>query len=131
MAFQEVLDALTGFAADLGGSPHFSEGAVELRGKLTRQELSHGHTDYEHAALTILGFGRLRQLRGQILHLNNGGHYLSNPGTQLLERSCGFTMHADRTGAVACLKEGPELLLAAFMAAASSGRPGLSDFFRL
>lgn len=99
---------------------------MTVAGKLerhTRQAL----TAYEYASLTVQGFHRLQQYRTQITNFNNGAYFLENPGTMLLEHTCGFTMHADRPGAAVALREGPEVLLAAFGTAKSAGQ--LQRFF--
>jgi len=44
-----------------------------------------------------------------------------------MERECGFTMHADRAGVAATMREAPGLLLAAFQLATRSGQQ--KDFF--
>mmetsp|Transcript_138494 Transcript_138494/g.336606 ORF Transcript_138494/g.336606 Transcript_138494/m.336606 type:complete len:484 (+) Transcript_138494:38-1489(+) len=120
-AFAQVLEALQPFKDAMGGAPNLPEGAVSIDGKLPRARLE-TLTAFEHAAISVLGFARLQQLRYLITLLDDGTHYQQNLGTQALERYCSFTMHADRQDASVMLAQGPELLLAAFEAARREGR---------
>lgn len=105
-----------------GGAVHSTCDSV-LAGKKTRSQLS-ACTDYEHICLSILGMAKLKEILPEILCLNNGKSFQENPGTKLMERECGFTMHADRSGVVATMRDAPDLLLAAFQLATRSGQEG-------
>jgi len=124
--FQAILDESTAMAAELGGAPNFPDGKVHLVGKVKRKEFK-VYTAFEHLQLTVLGFARLSEISGEVLSLNNAATFFNNPGTQLLEKECGLTMHADRSGAVEAVKTGPELMLTVFGAAKEAGK--CKDFF--
>jgi len=125
--FNEILEASRQLEGRLGGTPHYPGGQVVLSRKKTRKQLFQGCTDYEHVCLTVLGLARLQELLPEIQRLNNGKNFQENPGTQLLERKCGFTMHADREGSAAILRDAPDLLLYTYQLAKSQGQ--LCDFF--
>eukprot|EP00443_Scrippsiella_acuminata_P131132 CAMPEP_0115644692 /NCGR_PEP_ID=MMETSP0272-20121206/38018_1 /TAXON_ID=71861 /ORGANISM="Scrippsiella trochoidea, Strain CCMP3099" /LENGTH=593 /DNA_ID=CAMNT_0003082141 /DNA_START=35 /DNA_END=1818 /DNA_ORIENTATION=+ len=120
-AFAAVLEASRQFRTQLGGAPCFPNGGVFLAGKKTRNDLQ-SHTAFEHMQLTVLGLARLEQILPEVRRLNNGKFYMHNPGTQLLEQECGFTMHADREGTAAVLQNAPALLLRTFEVAKSTGQ---------
>ena len=69
----------------------------------------------------VLGFQALHVHGKEIIRLNNGQDYKTNPCTQLLEQVCGFTMHAQRPGTESVLRSGPESLLRAFDIARCKG----------
>jgi len=125
-AFAEVLKASCQFQAELGSAPNFPGGRVSLAGKLTRRQL-HGHTAFEHVQLSVQGFAKLEEIRSEVCRLNNGRHCMDNPGTQLLEQECGFTMHADYPGTATVLHNAPALFLHTFELAKDAGQ--LAAFF--
>mmetsp|Transcript_30903 Transcript_30903/g.78124 ORF Transcript_30903/g.78124 Transcript_30903/m.78124 type:complete len:424 (-) Transcript_30903:23-1294(-) len=124
--FIEMLEASTALSEELGGAPNFPDGRVSLAGKLTRRELQ-GCTDFEHLQLSIQGFAELEQISAEVARLDNHRCYMENPGTQLLERRCGFTMHADRPGIAAVLRDAPALMINAFQSAKRHGC--VAEFF--
>jgi len=79
--------------------------------------------------LTVLGFARLHSHVEEIVQKSNGRAYRDNPGVQLLEVTCGMTMHGDRTGAVALLRNAPMSLLEAYRLAKMDKR-GTGRFFK-
>eukprot|EP00933_Yihiella_yeosuensis_P014825 TRINITY_DN13123_c0_g2_i1.p1 TRINITY_DN13123_c0_g2~~TRINITY_DN13123_c0_g2_i1.p1 ORF type:complete len:839 (-),score=156.34 TRINITY_DN13123_c0_g2_i1:199-2715(-) len=117
-AFIKMRRSLQDLASDLGGCPNFPDGplTVSIAGKLSRAEAS-AYSPFEFALLTVEGFGRLQQMRQVIKPLNNGRFFDKNPATKLLERYCGFTMHAERQDPAVVFDRGPEILTAAFEAA--------------
>eukprot|EP00931_Biecheleriopsis_adriatica_P013058 TRINITY_DN114371_c0_g1_i1.p1 TRINITY_DN114371_c0_g1~~TRINITY_DN114371_c0_g1_i1.p1 ORF type:complete len:616 (+),score=90.19 TRINITY_DN114371_c0_g1_i1:44-1849(+) len=119
--FKAMLDASAAFAAELGSAPNFSDGKVGLVGKVTRREFK-CYTAFEHVQLTILGFAQLSEISAQVLGLNNGATFFKNPGTMLLEKECGMTMHADRPGAIEAVKNGPDIMLNVFAASQAAGK---------
>lgn len=125
-AFKAILEGSTAFADEFGGTPNFPDGRVALLGKVTRKEFR-TYTAFEHLQLTVLGFARLSEISTNVLSLNNGATFFENPGTQLLEKECGLTMHADRPGASEAVKMGPDLMLTVFVASQAAGR--CKDFF--
>jgi len=120
--FREILEESVAVAAELGGAPNFPNGEVTLIGKVTRREFHGTYTAFEHLQLTVLGFARLRDMSDEVLRLNNGKKFFHNPGTLLLERECGLTMHADHPGATEAVKTGPDLMLTVFAASQKAGR---------
>jgi ubiquitin-protein ligase len=124
--FQAILEESAAMAAELGGAPNFLDRKVSLIGKVTRKEFK-AYTGFEHVQLTILGFARLSEISEEVLSLNNGAAFFSNPGTMLLEKECGLTMHADRHGAIEAVKTGPDLMLTVFRMAQKAGKA--TDFF--
>ena len=129
--YQDILDAFDRLEAEQGGGAGNGPcelARVETRGKLSRSELMTAVTDPEHVRLTILGLAYLEQIAPMVLSKNNGQGHLTNPGTHLLERVCGFTMHADRASAVVALLQAPALLLQAFRTARAT-TPLLREFF--
>lgn len=111
--FDDVLRALRPFWSRMGKTPNYGRGDPSISGKMKGGELAKT-SDYEYVYLTVLGFSALQLHGKEIVALNNGKHYKSNPGTQLMERCCGFTMHGDRAGANAVVRSAPEALLEAF-----------------
>lgn len=112
-SFGEVLEALRPFHRRLGGTPFFGRRDPHIPKKLSSSELTK-NSNYEYVFLTVLGFQFLHMHKEEIISLNNGQHFKTNPGTKRLEEVCGFTMHADRPGANGILRSAPEVLLRAF-----------------
>jgi hypothetical protein len=112
-SFAEILEELNRHKAQLGGTRKFN-GQPELGTKVKKEEFLSGYTDFEYVYLTVLGFGKLADIVDQVVETNNFQSYRDNPGVQLLERSCGMTMHADRPGANGLLRVAPSSLLEAF-----------------
>lgn len=125
--FAEILEELSKRRAELGGLRHFPD-RPRLDRKIKAEEFRTSYSDYEYIYLTVLGFAQLHVLLEEIVRRNNGRVFTQNPGVQLLERSCGMTMHGDREGANALLRAAPASLLEAFRFARS--RPdGMREFF--
>jgi len=112
-SFQEVLEAVRPFHRRLGGTPFFGRRDPHIPKNLTSSELAK-NSNYEYVFLTVLGFQFLQIHKEEIISLNNGQHFKTNPGTRRLEEVCGFTMHANRPGANGILRSAPEVLLRAF-----------------
>jgi hypothetical protein len=93
-----------------------------------QKDLTRCYTDYEYIYLTVLGFAALQQHNAEIVRQNNGQGYGKNPGTQLLERCCGMTMHGNRQGSNMLLQNAPSTLLKAFAVANRKGE--LKAFFK-
>jgi len=112
-SFEEVLEALRPYHRRLGGTPFFGRRDPHIPKKLSSTELAK-NSNYEYVFLTVLGFQLLQSHNEEIISLNNGQHFKTNPGTRRLEEVCGFTMHADRPGANGILRSAPEVMLRAF-----------------
>lgn len=126
--FAEILMELLRHQTALGGLRNF-RGHPRIEHKVTRDELVNGYTDFEYVYLTVLGLARLHTCVEEIVQKCNGRVHTQNPGVQLLEATCGMTMHGDRSGAAALLRTAPASLLEAFrLAKALKGGPG--RFFR-
>merc|ERR1712039_406689 len=119
--FAEIISTLESFRMDIPGGVAYPTGMNHLSGKQTRNQLAEC-TDYEHICLSILGLAKLQQILPELVQLNNGKFYMENPGTQLMERECGFTMHADRAGTASTMRDAPGLLLSAFNLAVQQGQ---------
>jgi len=125
--FSEMLVELNKLQSQLGGTKNFSC-APKIMQKIKREDFSAAYTDYEYIYLTILGFANLHTNAEEIVRKNNGKVFTQNPGVQLLERSCGMTMHGDREGANNLLRSAPASLLEAFAICKKKG--AMKEFFR-
>jgi len=119
--FAEILCAAEHFKMDIDGGSTYSPKTSSILEKKTRSQLA-ACTGYEHICLSILGIARLQQIQPEIEKLNNGRMYMQNPGTQLMEQECGFTMHADRIGTSVTIREAPGIFLNAFRLSTQLGR---------
>ncbi|CAK0857731.1 unnamed protein product, partial [Prorocentrum cordatum] len=115
----------------LGGRKRFPKhaGPPRLEDKVKREEFLESYTDFEYIFLTVVGFARLHEQLEAIASQMNGQNFTKNPGVQMLERVCGMTMHGDRSGAQATLRQAPGTLISAF-AVARGRRGGICQFFR-
>lgn len=126
--FLEILEDLERHQRILGGTKHFRE-RPHIEKKITRQELTSSHSDYEYVYLTVLGLARLHMRAEEIIRRNNGMPFNRNPGVQLLEQITGFTMHAERDGANHVLRQAPASLVEAYqLARAETG--GTLTFYK-
>lgn len=112
----------------LGGLRCFSD-YPRIDHKVKAEEFRTGFTDFEYVFLTVLGFARLHTHGPEIVQKSNGKAHRHNPGVQLLEITCGMTMHGDREGAKALLQTAPTSLLEAYRLSKGQ-RGGTSRFFK-
>mmetsp|Transcript_58707 Transcript_58707/g.188781 ORF Transcript_58707/g.188781 Transcript_58707/m.188781 type:complete len:388 (+) Transcript_58707:68-1231(+) len=114
--FTEILQELERHQRKLGGLRHFQDRPYIER-KMKRKELAGQHSDYEYVYLTVLGLAKLHLWSEEIIRKNNGQAFNHNPGVQLLERTTGLTMHAERQGSNHLLRTAPATLVEAFQVA--------------
>lgn len=126
--FDRMLAWLNKLKSKLGGSPNFPRTVPSFTKKITRREYVEQYSDYEFAYLQIVGFKAIHLNSAEIQALNNGQFFTRNPGTQLLERVGGMTMHGDRAGASAVVAAAPLTLLRAFRVAQKNGDNGVNFF---
>jgi len=129
--FVEILHEALARERQLGGRKRFPKhaGPPRLEDKVKREEFLESYTDFEYIFLTVVGFARLHEQLEAIASQMNGQNFTKNPGVQMLERVCGMTMHGDRSGAQATLRQAPGTLISAF-AVARGRRGGICQFFR-
>lgn len=126
--FAEILLELMNVQGQLGGLQNFSDYPT-IDHKVKAKEFQNAYTDYEYIYLTVLGIGRLHMNAEEIVRKNNGENFTKNPGVQMLERISGMTMHGNRDGANALLRNAPASLLEAFQTA-KTRKGGLLEFFK-
>lgn len=126
--FAEILKELGKLEQQLGGVRNF-RGRPRITQKVKATDFRRSYTDFEYVYLTVLGLSQLQVHGEEIIRLNNGRMFKENPGTQMLERVTGITMHAEREGANHLLRSAPSILLRAF-AAAQGDRGGMRRFFQ-
>lgn len=126
--FTEILVDVLRHKNVLGGLRNFPD-YPRIDHKVKADEFRHGYTDFEYVYLTVLGFARLHCRGEEIVTKSNGKPHRHNPGVQLLEVTCGMTMHGDRDGAAALLRSAPTALLEAYRLS-RGGRGGTTRFFK-
>jgi len=97
--------------------------------KITMEEFNSSFTNYEYIFLTVLGFAKLHLNLEEITTKNNSKEFRQNPGVQMLESVCGMTMHGERDGANALLRNAPNYLIEAFEVSKAT-RNGPLEFFK-
>lgn len=129
--FVEILHEALAKERQLGGRKRFPRqaGPPRLEDKVKREEFLESYTDFEYIFLTVVGFARLHENLEAISSQMNGQSFTKNPGVQMLERVCGMTMHGDRSGAEATLRQAPGALISAF-AVARGRNNGIRQFFK-
>jgi hypothetical protein len=129
--FVEILQEALAKEKQLGGRKRFPRqaGLPRLEDKVKREEFLESYTDFEYIFLTVVGFARLHANLEAISSQMNGQSFNKNPGVQMLERVCGMTMHGDRSGAQATLRQAPGTLISAF-AVARARNHGIRQFFK-
>lgn len=127
--FTEILLDLMQHQKALGGLRNWQD-YPRIDQKVKAEDFRKAYTDFEYVYLTVLGFARLHMHGQEIVQKSNGKAHHLNPGVQLLEITCGMTMHGDRPGAQALLRSAPSTLLEAFRLSRQIKRGGTLSFFK-
>jgi len=100
---------------------------IMIQKKITKSEYETHYTDYEYIYLQILGFQATERKKEDITAKNNKQFFSHNPGTKLLERVAGITMHGEREGSDLVVKQAYSILIAAYRLARETNQ--LKIFF--